>query len=171
MSTLRHTLTLGDIIKKGGIKMFRSIMVFVLTAVLLCGTAEAKGSGFGLGIIVGEPTGLSAKLWTGNSTAIDGAVAWSFGKDSALHLHADYLFYNFNLFKVEKGKLPLYYGIGGRIKLVDDMKVGVRIPVGINYIFAKAPLDIFLEIVPMLELVPRTEFNLNGGIGIRYFFK
>jgi len=51
------------------------------------------------------------------------------------------------------------------------MKVGVRIPVGINYIFAKAPLDIFLEIVPMLELVPRTEFNLNGGIGIRYFFK
>jgi hypothetical protein len=73
--------------------------------------------------------GLSAKLWTGNSTAIDGAVVWSFGKDSALHLHADYLFYNFNLFKVEKGKLPLYYGIGGRIKLADDMKVGVHIPV------------------------------------------
>ncbi|OYD16295.1 hypothetical protein CH333_03785 [candidate division WOR-3 bacterium JGI_Cruoil_03_44_89] len=151
--------------------MFRPIVVFVLTAVLLCSTVAAQDSGFGLGIIVGEPTGLSAKLWTANSTAINGAVGWSFAKESALYLHADYLLHNFNLFKVEKGKLPLYYGIGVRIKFEDNSKVGIRIPVGINYIFVKAPLDILLEIAPLLDLAPSTEFGLNGAIGIRYFFQ
>lgn len=36
--------------------MVRSIMFFVLIAVLTCGTVQAQGKGFGLGIIVGEPT-------------------------------------------------------------------------------------------------------------------
>ena len=151
--------------------MVKSIVFFVLTVVLLRADALAQSSGFGLGIILGEPTGISGKLWTGKSTAIDGAIAWSSGKNSALHLHADYLLHNFNLFKVEKGKLPLYYGIGGRVNLQNDTSVGVRIPVGINYIFANAPFDIFLEIVPLLDLVPNTEFRLNAGLGVRYFFK
>jgi hypothetical protein len=56
----------------------RSIMLFVSVALLICGTAQAQDSGFGLGIIIGEPTGISAKQWTGSRTAIDGAVAWSF---------------------------------------------------------------------------------------------
>lgn len=150
--------------------MVRSIMLFVLMAVLFCGTAQAQESGFGLGVILGEPTGISGKLWTGTGKAIDGAVAWSFRDKSSLHLHADYLFHNFNLFKVKKGKLLLYYGIGGRIKFEDDSKVGVRVPVGINYLIAKAPLDVFFEIVPLLELAPDTEFGFNAAIGVRYFF-
>ena len=31
----------------------------------------AQDSGLGLGILVGDPTGLSAKLWLGDSSAID----------------------------------------------------------------------------------------------------
>ncbi len=142
-----------------------------LVAMLLCGNVSAQDSGFGLGIIVGEPTGISAKLWTGQSTAIDGAVAWSFGRNEAMHIHVDYLFHYFNLFNIEKGKLPLYFGIGGRVKLADDTKVGVRIPVGIDYMFSNAPVDIFLEVVPLLNLVPDTEFDINAGIGVRFFFK
>lgn len=151
------------------IKMFKFIIVFGLTVVFHCGTISAQDSGFGLGIVLGEPTGVSGKLWTEDSTAIDGAVAWSFEKKPTLYLHADYLLHNFNLFKVEKGKLPLYYGIGGRAKFEEKGKIGVRIPVGINYIFPNVPLDIFLEIVPLLDLVPSTEFGLSVAIGIRYF--
>lgn len=150
--------------------MTRLVLALALTTVLFCGKTVAKEGDFGLGVIVGEPTGLSGKLWTEDSTAVDGVAAWSFGKRSALHLHADYLFHNFGLFKVEKGKLPIYFGIGGRIKFEDNSKVGVRIPVGIEYIFTGAPLDIFLELVPLLDLVPSTEFRFNGGIGVRYFF-
>ena len=150
--------------------MVRWIMSFVLTAVLACTTAEAQESGFGLGVILGEPTGISGKLWIEESKAIDGAVAWSFDKESAMHLHADLLFHSSNISKVEMSKLLLYYGIGGRIKFEEDGKAGVRVPLGINYLSSGAPLDIFLEIVPLLDLAPSTEFDLNAAIGIRYFF-
>ena len=150
--------------------MIRSIMLFVLTAVLTCGSVQAQDRGFGLGVILGEPTGISGKLWTGYRTAIDGAIAWSFEKKSSMHLHGDLLFHSFNRVRVDRGKFLLYYGIGGRVKFQDDSKVGVRVPLGINYLFENSPLDFFLEIVPILDLAPSTEFGLNRAIGIRYFF-
>jgi hypothetical protein len=127
---------------------------------------------FGLGIIVGEPTGLSGKLWLSQNSAIDGAAAWSFEGEDAFHLHMDYLLHSFNVIKVDEGKLPIYYGIGGRIKFEeeDNARVGLRIPVGLEYIFTGERVDFFLEVVPLLDLVPDTDFSLNGGIGVRYFF-
>lgn len=153
--------------------MIRRTGLLVLTVLVVCSTAKAQHSGLGLGVILGEPTGLSLKLWAGKNAAIDGAAAWSLGKKSSLHLHADYLLHNFNLFTVQTGRLPLYYGIGGRIKFRDDDddRVGLRIPVGIDYLFSNAPLDIFLEVVPLLDLIPNTDFDMNGGLGIRYFFR
>lgn len=157
-------------------KMLRAMVFLVFTAGFLSGSATAQQSEFGLGIILGEPTGLSLKKWVHSTAAIDGAVAWSFGNKDALHLHADYLVHNFTLFKVEKGKIPLYYGIGGRIKFEEDngegdTKIGLRIPVGICYMFTNSPLDVFIEIAPLLDLSPSTEFDLNGAVGIRYFFR
>jgi len=67
----------------------------------------------GLGVIVGEPTGISGKLWLSGKTAIDGAVAWSFDKNAKLQVHGDFLIHKFDLIIVDKGRLPLYYGIGG----------------------------------------------------------
>jgi len=142
-------------------------------------TAYKTHSGnFGLGVILGEPTGISGKLWLGNGMAIDGAVAWSLSKNYSLHIHGDYLFHNFTLIDVEQGKLPLYYGIGGRIKIReddpndnnDDDAIGVRFPVGLAYLFEGAPVDIFVEVVPILDLAPDTDFDINGAIGFRYFF-
>lgn len=150
--------------------MIRLIIFLALTAVLTCGTVQAQDKSFGLGIILGEPTGISGKLWTGYNTAIDGAVAWSFEKKSSVHLHGDFLHHSFNRARIDEGKLLLYYGIGGRIKFEEDSKVGLRIPLGINYLFARSPFDFFLEIVPILDLAPKTDFSLNGAIGIRYFF-
>jgi len=150
--------------------MVRSIVFFVLTAVLAFGTAEAQDGGFGLGVILGEPTGISGKLWIEDNKAIDGAVAWSFEKKAAVHMHADLLFHSPHISKAEMSKLLFYYGIGGRIKFEDKSKVGVRIPLGINYLSSETPIDVFLEIVPILDLAPSTEFSLNAAIGIRYFF-
>jgi len=152
--------------------MVRLVLILALLVTLFfCTATVAQDRGFGLGIIVGEPTGLSFKKWRSDTTAIGGAVAWSFGKENELYLHGDYLVHNFHVFQVEKEKLAPYYGIGGRIKIVkDESRLGVRIPLGINYIFEKAPLDIFFEFVPLLDLVPSTNFEVNGAIGIRYLF-
>ncbi|UCB53616.1 MAG: hypothetical protein JSV10_03235 [Candidatus Zixiibacteriota bacterium] len=145
-------------------------MLCAAVALLICGTVQAQESGFGLGIIIGEPTGISGKQWTGSRTAIDGAVAWSFEDESALHLHGDLLYHSFTPPKINRGKFAWYYGIGGRIKFEDDSKVGVRVPLGMDYLLGTAPLDFFLELVPILDLAPSTDFSLNAAIGIRYFF-
>ncbi len=153
--------------------------VAILTSIVICfsSAAFAQNSGFGLGVIFGEQTGLSFKNWTGGTSAIAGGIAWKFGARDTLHLHADYLIHNFNFLQVETGELPLYYGIGARVKFEeskgkgDNNQVGVRVPVGINYIFAHHHLlDVFFEVVPTLDFAPSTAFDLSGGIGIRYFF-
>ena len=51
----------------------------------------------------------------------------------------------------------------------DDL-IGIRFPVGLDYNFDGAPLDIFVQIVPILELAPKTDFELEGAIGARFFF-
>jgi len=130
----------------------------------------AQADGIGVGIILGEPTGLSGKLWLTEKTAADAAVAWSMWDGGALHVHADFLVHSFNLINVSQGQLPLYFGIGARVKLSDDPMVGVRVPVGLAYLFGSAPIDVFLELVPILDLVPATDFDFNSAIGIRYFF-
>ncbi|MCK5135596.1 MAG: hypothetical protein KAR19_07395 [Bacteroidales bacterium] len=144
-------------------------LILIFLTVFLSMNAISQESGLGLGVIIGEPTGLSAKLWTSEKTAIDAGVAWSFINSGFLHIHADMLVHSF-LIDVDKGKLPLYFGIGGKLVLANDLGLGVRIPLGMAYIFDSAPIDIFIELVPVLDLAPATAFSFEGGIGVRYFF-
>jgi hypothetical protein len=151
-------------------KKARLLMVACLMLVLIVGNIQAQQKKFGVGIILGEPTGLIVKYWTSNTTAIDMAASWSFAGENSFHLHADYLFHSFNLFKVEKGRLPLYYGIGARLSLQDQTRFGIRIPIGLSYMFDNAPFDIFVEVGPVMDVVPATEFHVLGFIGFRYYF-
>jgi hypothetical protein len=148
----------------------KNIILLIAALVLITNFTYSQSKGFGLGIVLGEPTGLSAKLWTGSSNALDFAAAWSFKGDGHMLLQADYVWHSFNLINVSSGRLPLYYGIGGRVILSDDPLLGVRIPIGLNYLFDSAPIDIFAEIVPILDLMPSTDFDLGGGIGVRFWF-
>jgi hypothetical protein len=133
---------------------------------------EAAGGNFGLGIIVGEPTGISGKFFVSSTNAIQGAAAWSFSGDTDFHLQLDYLYHFESLIPVKNGKAPVFAGLGGRIKFREnqDNQVGIRIPVGVAYHFATAPFDIFVELAPILELAPDTEFNMEGALGGRFYF-
>lgn len=146
-------------------------IIFLLALLLLCSTAAEGSKGWGIGVIIGEPTGLSLKFWNSRTTAFAAAAAWSFREEQKLHLHMDYLFHNFRLAKVRGGRLPLYIGIGGRVKFEDETRIGVRLPVGACYILKSHPIDIFFEIAPLLDLLPETGFDINASIGIRYFFR
>ncbi len=78
----------------------------------------------------------------------------------------------YDLIKVPHGKLPLYFG--GGLRFIDrekkDDKLGIRIPVGIEYLFENVPLGAFFELVPIFDLTPDTDFDFEAGIGIRFFF-
>ena len=142
-------------------------LTFVLALSL---SAFSQGSGIGVGVILGEPTGLSAKMWTSEKTAFAAAAAWTLtGDQGYIHVHADFLIHSFGI-DVSKGQLPVYFGLGGRILLANDPAIGIRVPVGIAYLFEGAPLDAFLEVAPILDLLPSTGFGWNSAIGLRYYF-
>ncbi len=157
--------------------MKRLLLPIVVTVLgLVSGTAGAQSGDAGLGIIVGEPTGISGKLFLSNRDAVDAGLAWSLAEDSRLHLHADYLRHNFRVLQdeldISEGQLPLYYGIGGRVRVdEDDTRLGIRFVLGVSYLFEDAPFDAFIEMAPIMDLVPETELNANAGIGFRFWFR
>lgn len=155
----------------------KNLILSVIFLFCFAGLTYSQQSGFGLGVMFGEPTGVAFKGWISERSAIDGGLAWSFVDEGSLHIHVDYLYHFYDVFQTPR--LPIYLGVGGRIKFHNtehgngnnDARLGVRIPFGIAYQFADAPVDVFFEIAPILDLNPETKMSVNGGIGVRYYFK
>jgi hypothetical protein len=127
----------------------------------------------GVGLTVGEPTGLTAKYWLNDTLALDGAAGWSFHPHADFYLQSDVLWHDFNLIPVPQGRLPVYFGVGGLVRFRDsqhDNEVGVRAPVGLSYMFDSLPVDVFAEVAPATDIAPSVRFELTGGVGIRYWF-
>jgi len=153
-----------------------SVIALATLAVGLVG-APARGAStgpgdFGLGITAGEPTGVSLKFWSGSRTALDVAVGWSLDESEWVYAHADYLWHRYDLEIEFPGALPFYVGAGARVLLHegDESRVGLRVPIGLDYLTDDRRFDLFLEVAPVVDLVPDTEFTLTGGIGARYYF-
>ncbi|MCU0608545.1 MAG: hypothetical protein MUF22_02100 [Chitinispirillaceae bacterium] len=157
----------------------------LITCFLFLSAAQpfAQERPLGLGIIVGEPTGISAKLWVSQTNAIDFGLGWSLGSDryyhhydsyngdSRVHFHMDYLWHWFNALRSSE-QLPLYMGIGGRVNTGAgyDASAAIRGVFGIAWMPRNTPIDLFLELVPALQVVPSTGFGLDAGIGARFYF-
>lgn len=156
--------------------MIRKIIFASLTVLLVAtavGTASAQEKNVGLGFIIGEPTGIDVKFNLTKIHALEFALAWSLSDENDLHVQGDYLWHKYDVIDLNNSdEMPLFFGVGGRIILREDVDdvVGVRFPVGLDYIFANYPFDIFVEIVPILDLAPDTDFDLEGAIGARFWF-
>ena len=146
--------------------------MFLIVLFLMYHPAKSQDHGFGAGIIIGEPTGFSVKDWLNTTNAIDGGLAWSFQHDGLFHIHADYLWHSYNVFSTQE-KIPLYYGIGGRIAVGhgDNSRIGLRMVGGICYEMKNAPFDLFVEVAPIVDFAPSTDLSGNGGIGARFYFR
>lgn len=143
----------------------------LLITSLLTVSSFAQLKGFGLGILVGQPTAISGKYWLSSGNALDFGLGYSFEKENRIHLHADYLFHAKNIFDTSEN-FSLYYGPGARLKIHEnsDSRLGVRFDVGLVWYPKNTPIDVFLELAPILDIIPETDFAMNGGIGVRYFF-
>ncbi len=148
--------------------------VFLITIFVLFGTVlVAQESGCGVGLIVGEPTGISGKYWLDETRAIDAGLAVGlFGVGTEFSLHTDYLYHINNLIKW-KYKLPFYYGFGVRMRFASNspIKFGVRGVAGVMMYFKKLPIDVFFEVAPSFRLLPTTGLDLDIAIGGRYYLK
>ena len=161
----------------------RKIAISLILFLIIIGINDihAQSRKFGLGVIVGEPTGLSAKLWLSHSNALAFGLGWSVegyrinGFDSdydnvtRTHIHVDYLWHSYSAIN---SQFPLYYGIGGRINTGPQYSgtFAVRGVLGIEWLPRATPIDVFIEVVPSLQLINSTGFGIDAGIGARYFF-
>ncbi|MBN2565360.1 MAG: hypothetical protein JXB46_06585 [Candidatus Eisenbacteria bacterium] len=152
--------------------MRRLTPALCLTILMVVFSAAAAGE-FGLGIMAGEPTGLSLKGWLSDAGAVDAALGWSVGDEDWFYLHADYLRHGFDMDvqDVDEGTF-YYYGIGARVLLREghESKLGARVPVGLCYFFEDQNIDVFIELAPVFNLIPETTLGLSGGIGARFWF-
>lgn len=127
------------------------------------------GNEVSVGMAAPAPTGLSFKFWTSRETAIDVFTEWS-TSNKFVEAHADYLTHNFEQFELEGATMPMYFGFGARIRTTENSSthVGFRIPIGVSYLWDTAPMDMFAEIAPRSNVIPRTSFSIDVMIGLRY---
>jgi hypothetical protein len=185
-------------------KMLNRLLASILilgAAVLALGPAQAiaaeshrsaAGGHFGLGVVLGEPTGLSAKYRITSRDAVDFGLAYSFNDFFAIF--SDYLFHFPGVIPRPSGsasgatfvsELTPYVGIGAiaffnTASARNDRKfftgdgssagLGLRIPLGIEWRPHYPPLGIFLELVPGVGIVPSTFGFFEAGIGARFYF-
>lgn len=126
-----------------------------------------------LGLIIGDPTGISYKHDIGASTSLEFAAGWSFknNTENQLDIHGAYLFSNKSDIRIEGYRLPFYFGPGGRIKIGEkDIVLGFKAPFGLYYKFRNVPFSMFFELAPGLNITPDTDFDIMGGLGFRYIF-
>lgn len=147
--------------------------------------AHAAPQGLGLGLILGDPTGISGKFWLDQKRAVDFAAAWSTADDDDdFEFHADYLLHQSGIVNSPPELRPLigYYGIGARLHLGDDDPnnsngddhadgLGVRVPFGLAWHFNGGQVDAFFEIAPVMDLVPETDLDVDAAIGARFYFR
>lgn len=160
--------------------------LILLTALLTTTTLFAKpgNTGFGAGVIIGDPTALSGKYFMGET-------AFDFGLSTGHHellIYGDYLrhfkgkFGNQNAFV---SALTPYVGVGPVFAFADgdkdhnkhfieddddDFTFGGRIPLGVEWIYNELPIGVSLEIAPGVKIIPETDAFVQGGLAVRYYF-
>lgn len=143
-------------------------------------SAETEKGVFGLGLIIGEPTGVCGKYYIGDDMAFDFAAGATFiGR--GLQIHGDFLYHPFILQNSKTFVLPFYAGAGLRIARRDpgDMierhtRLGLRMVVGGLIDFREIPIDIFFEtaLIGDYRTIDNDNFGIDFNIsaGVRYYF-
>lgn len=160
-------------------KVSRNIARVAMTVatIALCGlfaTPHAQitrpEDGFGIGFVLGAPTGLSASLPIGTNNALNGALGYKLGDSPNLYAQASYVWIVRDIIPVDVGSVSAYYGPGAFLFASRHGALGIQVIGGVDYRFATAPVQAFLEIGPGISLVPDTSPHFGAGLGVRYYF-
>lgn len=160
------------------------LAIIMMTGGTVRGLCQPDIGDFGFGLILGEPTGLTLKGALGGDNAWDLALGSSwFG---SLRIHGDYLW---NVDAFNSRKAGLYFGLGGALGFgrgkgvvfkgdkgkwyyyedEEAMAFGIRGVAGVNGMPFKAPVELFLEVAPLIGIAPATGVGTDLALGIRYY--
>lgn len=131
-----------------------------------------RPGGVGIGVQLGDPSGLSLNLPTGGRASVDLLAAWDLDDFFFLNGHA--------LFMQPLNSAPnfgVFYGPGafigvrdrdrGRWDFDDQVYAGASGTIGLNYFIDQ--FEIYLRATLRLQLIDRTDGSAGGGLGLRYY--
>lgn len=140
----------------------------IATALAIPAAAENVGGQLGVGAMLGSPTGVTAKYWVDDMLAIDGGI----GYGNAAVFYADALVNDWRLLPaIQNASTNLYAGVGPRVATDDGGQFALRAMVGAGFWPKQAPIELFAEIGPTFKLTPDNRVGVDGGVGLRYYFK
>lgn len=149
----------------------RAALAFVTLALCLAGTrsfAQETPGQVGAGVYIGIPFGGTAKYIIDRNLAVDFALG---AQDHDIDAHVDLLTHFRDIEKQPaKGKVAPYLGFGAKIRDRRDTEFGFRFLGGAALLLKDAPIEIFLEIAPVLRVAPEAAGDVDGGVGLRYYF-
>jgi hypothetical protein len=150
-----------------------TIRTLTLAAIALAVVAESRPAqarpqrDFGLGIILGRPSGVTMEFGLAANQSIDLAIGIDAFRGERFYVHGNYLFY---LSPVVQGQADLSPYLGAGIFVSSGSRGGIRVPFGFSLDFQAAPLKLFIEVAPHLRLFDEVDLDFGVAGGFRYFF-
>ncbi len=126
-----------------------------------CGSRD-----FGMGILLGQPSGLKATFALQKRIHLDFTAAWSW--NDWMLVMGDCKFEDY----ISPWSLywRWYYGLGvyGGVSDNSDREavLGMRVPIGVSYQFPYTSLEVFGELVPAMQFIEETQGRFHWGVGI-----
>jgi hypothetical protein len=151
----------------------------LLLTTLVCGFAVAQRpaparADIGLGLFLGEPTGLDLKIGLGNRSSLDLLLGFDTLQDGRSgYGHVTYLVTPL----VAQGNsvlVPLRLGIGGALfGPSSDLQFAIRAPFEVGLRLRSAPIEFYGELALAFVLFTPNDnlrLELQGGVGFRVYF-
>jgi len=137
----------------------KTVLLGLIILALMLPLSAAADIGIGGIAGYGQPTGLSFKI--NNFPVV--SLGWSIS-GKWLEGTVDYWFINDKLDR----NILWYMGGGAKASVAsDNFGLGLRVPIGIQWYFMPR-FELFGELVPGFLILPASEFDFSGGIGLRF---
>ena len=157
-------------------------------------TAQAGHGPFGLGVLFGQPVGVSVKLFVAPNHAFQLALGYDLILRDAGIVTLDYVWHPIAISASRTLVLTWHIGIGGSLGVwpaghdydcrdADPVlpgiqpacrtawvQPGVRAPLGFDVVFRNLPLELYAEFAPGVLVYPMIEFLAQGGFGLRWYW-
>jgi hypothetical protein len=154
-------------------KLLPATFVF---GIVLAARATPARADFGIGLFLGDPTGLDFKIGLGERSGLDLLFGFNTFRDGRNgYGHLTYLVTPF-IGQGDAVLVPLRLGIGGALYgSRNDLDFAVRAPFEIGIRLRSVPLEFYGEIALAFTLFDPDENNdvvtdLQGGVGFRLYF-
>ena len=149
---------------------------FAAIAALLLALAPSARAEFGIGINLGEPTGLNLRV--GKDRTLEATAGWSLKEGGTNIVLLGNILYHAGSVLREPPLMGVhpYAGVGLGFWMWDakhgddDQGVWVQVPLGVDFRFG-IPLELTLHIDPGVDVIPETKATIHWGLGIRYWLK